>query len=638
MQLQNKAKIISSYIKDSRNTQAVLINGEWGSGKTYFVDRILLKELKDYIIIRYSLYGVQSAEQVDSDIQRAMLIESFKDKKIAKKIKFSSKILDFAPHVIDVALKKFDIESDNLVEIIDDNFVCDKSKFIIVFDDLERSGMVINEVLGIINSYVECKKIKVIIIANEKEIGSSRISSNLPQKYLIASNPIITLEEKNDDKAKETSFNISELIDRTKKLFSNDIIYDSIKEKLIGLSVRINVDFHQIYDNIINANATDSKEFLLNNKDYVIEILQDLECQNIRTLIFAVITYDEIYKVINSLKDADKEEYNAILEEELHRVMRSVVGKSIVYKSGKTNQKSKNEYSSLLYYIKNIKEYTFVDKYICNRELDKEEICREINSEIEEKLARKRDELEKDNLSYYKINAFGWVDYSDDEVIRLSDALFDELSEGRYDVRFFKDIIIYLIQLDYNFTKKEKLKHTNDDYIKKMKQYIINNDVSKNQISMFEVFSDENDLVEKYNSYVAPLIKATKQKENASTTNEIKSIFESEKWAESFYQYCHDKRDTFMQSHSFLSSFDMTIIEEKLSSASNAEIREFSRAICSVYDFGNIRDFYKADISSLETIIRILDERYKDENTDCTTKIVIGKYKEKLEGKFNLLQ
>lgn len=106
MQLQNKAKIISSYIKDPRNTQAVLINGEWGSGKTYFVDMILLEELKDYIIIRYSLYGVQSAEQVDSDIQRAMLIESFKDKKIAKKIKFSSKILDFAPRVIDVALKK----------------------------------------------------------------------------------------------------------------------------------------------------------------------------------------------------------------------------------------------------------------------------------------------------------------------------------------------------------------------------------------------------------------------------------------------------------------------------------------------------------------------------------------------------
>ena len=634
MYLKDKAKIISSYIKDSRNTQAVLINGEWGSGKTYFVDKILLKELSDYIVIRYSLYGVQSSGQVASDLQREMLIELIKDKKFAKKIKFSPKILDLAPGVIDIALKKFDIEADALEGIID-NIDYDKSRFIIVFDDLERSGMDINEVLGIINSYVECKKIKVIIIANEKEIGSSRVSSNLPQKYLIASNPAIMLEEKSDKKDKET-YNLTELIDRTKKLFSNDIIYDSIKEKLIGLTVKISVDFHQIYDEIIKENTTESKEFLLNNKDYVIEILQDLECQNIRTLIFGVISYDEIYKVINSLKDADKEDYNMVLEEELHRVMRSVIAKSIVYKSGEMNRTSNDKYSLLLYYIK---EYAFVDKYICYHELDKEEKCSEINMEIVKKLAKKREELEKDSLSYYKINTFGWLDYSDEEVIKLSDDLYDELTQERYDVGFFKDIIIYLIQLEYNFKeKKERLKHTDDEYIEVMRQYIINHDVVTYQAGMFEMFTDENELDEKYNSYVSPLIKATKQKENASTTDEIKSIFESEKWAESFYQYCHDKRETFMHSHSFLSSFEMTIIERKLSSAKNAEIREFSRAVCSVYDFSNIRDFYKADISNLELIIHILDEKYKDENTDCTTKIVIKKYKEKLIRKLDLLK
>lgn len=255
MQLQDIARIISSYIKDSRNTQAVLINGEWGSGKTYFVENVLLDELKGFTVIRYSLYGIQSSEQVATDLQREMLIARIKEKNNTKTNKSSfmkkssksksilSKILDFAPGVLDVIIKKNDIESNDFWRLIGDiNY--DKNNFIIVFDDLERSGMDINEVLGIINSYVECKKIKVIIIANEKEIGSSRISSNLPQKYLIASNPIITLEEKNDDKTKETSFNISELIDRTKKLFSNDIIYDSIKEKLIGLSVKINVDFH----------------------------------------------------------------------------------------------------------------------------------------------------------------------------------------------------------------------------------------------------------------------------------------------------------------------------------------------------------------------------------------------------------
>ena len=51
MDLNKKAEIIADYIKDSRYTQAVLINGAWGVGKTHFVDKILLKELEGYIVI-----------------------------------------------------------------------------------------------------------------------------------------------------------------------------------------------------------------------------------------------------------------------------------------------------------------------------------------------------------------------------------------------------------------------------------------------------------------------------------------------------------------------------------------------------------------------------------------------------------
>ena len=63
MYLEKEAKIIADYINEPRYTQAVLINGEWGVGKTFFVNNILLNELTDYIVIRYSLYGVQSSKQ-----------------------------------------------------------------------------------------------------------------------------------------------------------------------------------------------------------------------------------------------------------------------------------------------------------------------------------------------------------------------------------------------------------------------------------------------------------------------------------------------------------------------------------------------------------------------------------------------
>ena len=262
-----------------------------------------------------------------------------------------------------------------------------------------------------------------------------------------------------------------------------------------------------------------------------------------------------------------------------------------------------------------------------------------MNKYIENVINQQDEDEEKERLSYYKLNSFGWLDFSDDDVIVLSDQLYGELSEGKYNVSFFKNIIIYLIQLEYHFNeKKGKLEHADNEYITLMEQYIHEHELIENQLDFFDTFSDDKDFLEKYNSYVSPLIKATKEKENSSANTEVKIIFESENWAESFYQYCRDNHNNFIQSHSFLSSFDISIIKQYLSMATNPEIRDFSRAICSVYDFGNIHDFFQTDISNLEDIINILEKKYTDEGTNCTTKVIINIYIEKLKYKLTLLK
>ena len=93
-----------------------------------------------------------------------------------------------------------------------------------------------------------------------------------------------------------------------------------------------------------------------------------------------------------------------------------------------------------------------------------------------------------------------------------------------------------------------------------------------------------------------------------------------------------------MDSHRFLASFDMDLIKKKLLKASNNDIKRFSQAICSVYDFGNIRDFYNSDSANLEIIIAVLDDIYNASETNCTTKVVISSYKEKLNAKLKLLK
>lgn len=640
MYLDAKAKIIADYIKDSRYTQAVLVNGAWGVGKTFFVENILLEELKDYTVVRYSLYGVHSSEQVMSELQREMLIKIVENKEInlrGKNLKIPSKLLDIVPNGIGMLLKKVGFEPDDLNEIIS-KIDFDKSEIIIIFDDLERSEMEINEILGVINFYVECQKIKVIIIANENEIGSSRVSSNLPEKFSVASSPSISLEEitSNGDKNTNIAYSYDELIKRTKILFSNDIIYNSIKEKLIGLTVTINADFHELYDQIISKYAEKSKGFLFQNKDIVIEQLQDLECQNLRTLIFAIISFDKLYNVIIALKDIHTTpQYIKKLNEELTSILKSVIVTSLLYKSGKTFYSADNSSSSSWYFFKRVKEYSFVNKFIYFHELNESGVKEEMDSYIQDKLSQQ----EEKKLSYHKFNSFGWLDYSDDEVIKLSDQLYDELSEEKYDVKYFKEILIYLIQLEYHFKeKKGRLKHIDSEYITLMEQYIHNHELKERQLEMFDTFSENDDFIEKFNSYATPLKTATIEKENISANNEIKNIFESDNWAEKFYQHCRSNHNNFLSSNGFLSFFDVNTIIKSLSKANNQEIRRFSQAICAVYDFNNIRDFFHTDIANLERIINALDERYTDDNTDCTTKVVIRTYIEKLKSNLELLK
>ena len=59
-------------------------------------------------------------------------------------------------------------------------------KAIFIFDDLERCGLSIIQTLGILNDLIENNGVKIIIIANQKEIGKVSDSSNLPHKYMVA--------------------------------------------------------------------------------------------------------------------------------------------------------------------------------------------------------------------------------------------------------------------------------------------------------------------------------------------------------------------------------------------------------------------------------------------------------------------
>ncbi len=59
--------IVKDYLDDKTYSYAIMLEGEWGSGKTYFVKNIL-KDSIDKKIIYVSLYGIDSLDEISNVI------------------------------------------------------------------------------------------------------------------------------------------------------------------------------------------------------------------------------------------------------------------------------------------------------------------------------------------------------------------------------------------------------------------------------------------------------------------------------------------------------------------------------------------------------------------------------------------
>lgn len=248
---------IGKYVDEYLYDYAVMINGTWGCGKTYFVLKTLKTKLKEHEekkeksikgykkrnIIYISLYGIKSTE----DISKKLCMEAYlgKTDKLGKVLKKGADVVSsLMPIALEVA-KPFvgnaELKQEDIGGVIK-SFLSIKNS-ILIFDDLERCDCSINEILGYINSFVEHEKIKVIIVANQEEIGKSVTEKGRELQYLVAANgrdidfepkkeqdAILQYyrsknENSNEEKQKEP-IHVEQLTERVDKLFGKNPAYE----------------------------------------------------------------------------------------------------------------------------------------------------------------------------------------------------------------------------------------------------------------------------------------------------------------------------------------------------------------------------------------------------------------------------
>ena len=186
---------IKTYINRPTTDYAVLINGEWGTGKTYFITNAIdWEELcgSDKKVIYISLNGLSSLEEIKKRLVYTYFIS--KDKQYASNTVKDNNLMDDLVELNASLGYPFAQTVSSLVHFIHKKSNKNKEKkfakinhenIILILDDLERLSQIIelSELFGFIHDGFSYKGSKVIFIANEKEIHNEYYNT-IKEKYI----------------------------------------------------------------------------------------------------------------------------------------------------------------------------------------------------------------------------------------------------------------------------------------------------------------------------------------------------------------------------------------------------------------------------------------------------------------------
>lgn len=302
---------------ETDHTGALLINGKWGCGKTYYITHNIFNELKEKgktpIII--SLFGMNSLEELPKKISSSILanevgIEQTEQMQTGSKMfQGIAKKIPIVKDIVDVATS-----CDWAALLLDEET---KRDSVIFLGDLERvmSKIDINAILGVVNDLVENKRLKVILVANESFLKEREG------------------EETEDSTSKKSPKQIfkEKVIEKTVS-FEPDIL--SIFEELVKEKNDDNfskIMLTESMKDIINPGHVSKIEFTTNKSDeQKVDESEALKSNlhNIRILKFAIEHFYQIYCTLKASEDFDLwgKDYTATY------LWTAVVGYSIEYK------------------------------------------------------------------------------------------------------------------------------------------------------------------------------------------------------------------------------------------------------------------------------------------------------------------
>lgn len=585
---------IENYI-DNKDPYALQIDGEWGSGKTFFINEFS-KTTQKAKVIYFSIYGYDDFQnlktellsQIATELDQSSIIK--KGNKILSTFKLFNINSNFVLNSIvlsDIALKKA------IQHILEKN----NETIVVVIDDLERLSekIELQDFLGfIINDIIEKFKFKVLIISNEAKMKSHN-------------NEFLKIKEKIISKTVE--FSRDEVI-------LKEILQEIIKSDFLNENLKWIIDIFSIFDNLCKINLRtvfsiiDNFEFVEQKFKEHPSDLDERYCNEFLKSVFL-----NIYVLTTELKSGNiKNEQIHILKKHDFDRFFYINGKLDIencwhYLINKYHGKSKL-FDDYIIYSNSIMSYVISGIWYDDNYRNKWYECFYPDGNIED---------------YEKLSNF--YNYSESELVKIQERLLRECYES--DITYNKVINIYR-RLSYFETinllliEKSKL----DDLIVRITELLSDNDLSIQEISSLEnsfIFDPpSNTGFKKLKEVVKEKIAFTY---SVRTLDLIEAIFnEDYKKEKSIIDHTNSEEIRVFQSiiSNNLISTKITSKNNKAYSLATFIDREYLRV-------SNSKDYHQDEIQDVKQMIVEINELFMPDKLDKVDRFKINYLLNKLD-------
>ena len=649
--MEDLVESILDYVRSDYTDYAIMINGEWGSGKTHFWNNKVRNKIesmqlngKRFNTIYMSLYGISNLEEISKKI----FIETTQlmDKNLRRYMEQNGQttIPEYAKTGIDMANLFGIAQNEDKVNYgeffsTDDKVLC--------FDDLERANVDVIDILGYINNFVEHDHIKTIIICNEKELSTKLKSNNLEMKTFIATYML----DKQGELLKTDKPMVEKIKDKIEHVFDKANEYERIKEKLIGETFEYAPKFDYIINGILMRyeNDPDLIRFLRENTNLIISTFNKSGTRNLRILKHSLNDFQKVFEMV-------EKNYPNVSNRVLQTMLIFTIAISFEIKAGKITKdkfidiKNNDEYKAILvssrilmdnrqFYIKefdnnyyyNFKTeyrfFKFIEYYVSTRIFDmrtfKENMEVILNTAGLMKMPAYKRLLTEE---YWKI--------SDDEFADVINEIIENIKRGEIELVDLVKIYAYFSYFSRKGLILYDLPTLKSLFISGMNMASVNSkyceDVEKElaKIALEEVSEDMDEILSRFYE----LNEQLKDKMYKEKADEIfKCIpMKMEKFYDRFDKECmnipifkYEEPRQLFQRISCASNEDIVIIKEKLINRADKYTKELEPEIKKLKELKQIIDEYtvEKDISIKIVMLKefskelgYIIEKYKNNN------------------------